>query len=234
MVHTKKFFKKEEPLFYFSELSLISNSLSQMSNLCALPLPFLSLPSHLCSCDFTVRTPQLELPSNLPYGVYSSCALSAAFTKEPDNFIIHALMSSSSGQNKGVFLHTYAIFTFNTSFNMLCPGRLKITKLLHHLCLASVSLTADLSASCPCYRWERLCLYYTSCPLFFTFGTARGRLHGSFLGLLPMEFPNLIPLSLIPQAGFIQTKGFSGGPLLPGKGTDVRFQKDLQSLNTRR
>ena len=67
-----------------------------------------------------------------------------------------------------------------------------------------------------------------SCLLFFTFGTARGHLHGSFLGLLPMEFPNLIPLSLIPQAGFIRAKGFSGGPVLPGKGTVCVFRRTFK------
>lgn len=125
MVHTKKSLKKEEPLSYFYELSLICKSLSQISNLWARPPPFPSLPSHLCSCDFTVRTPQLELPSNLPLGVYSSCALSAAFMKEADDFIIHALMSPSPGQKKDVFLRTYAVFTFNTSSSMPCSGRLK-------------------------------------------------------------------------------------------------------------
>ena len=43
MVHTKKSLKKEEPLSYFYEFSLICNSLSQISNLCALA-PTFSLP----------------------------------------------------------------------------------------------------------------------------------------------------------------------------------------------
>ena len=51
-----------------------------------------------------------------------------------------------------------------------------------------------------------------------------------------MEFPDLIPLCLIPQAGYIQAKGFSGRPLLLGIGigTGVCFQKDRQILNTRK